>query len=202
MDNDVIICVAVSCRYSSDLSNIHENGRLEPFNYHNITFKRCADVISLGRLDHFWLFRHHWFAQIGWGKNGAHSKILLDQIISVLGCFKLVLDSYFRFRLAIFQFSRALVWIYDTVYDLKYIQKKMKVIGYFFSYEMFWFLCLSASSERRQRRWRGRGKWVNPKLYLLFFYYIRSNGWGLPLAVKPKGVVIHHKKSWSLEVRI
>ena len=27
------------------------NDRLEPFNYHNITFKRCADIVSLGRLD-------------------------------------------------------------------------------------------------------------------------------------------------------
>ena len=27
------------------------NDRLEPFNYHNIAFKRCADVVSLERLD-------------------------------------------------------------------------------------------------------------------------------------------------------
>ena len=27
------------------------NDRLEPFNYHNIAFKRCTDVVSLGRLD-------------------------------------------------------------------------------------------------------------------------------------------------------
>ena len=26
------------------------NDRLEPFNYHNIAFKRCADVVSLRRL--------------------------------------------------------------------------------------------------------------------------------------------------------
>ena len=42
------------------------NDRLEPFNYHNITFKRCADVVSLGRLDRLWFLRHHWFMKIGW----------------------------------------------------------------------------------------------------------------------------------------
>ena len=42
------------------------NDRLEPFNYHNIAFKRCADVVSLERLDRLWFFRHHWFVKIGW----------------------------------------------------------------------------------------------------------------------------------------
>ena len=42
------------------------NDHLEPFNYHNIAFKRCADVVSLERLDRLWFFRHHWFVKIGW----------------------------------------------------------------------------------------------------------------------------------------
>ena len=42
------------------------NDRLEPFNYHNIAFKRCMDDVSLGRLDRLWFFRHHWFVKIGW----------------------------------------------------------------------------------------------------------------------------------------
>ena len=41
------------------------NDRLEPFNYHNIAFKSCTDVISLGRLDRLWFFRHHLFMKIG-----------------------------------------------------------------------------------------------------------------------------------------
>ena len=46
---------------------------------------------------------------VGWGKNGVQGTNLLDRIISVLGCLKLVQNSYFRSRPAIFQFSRALV---------------------------------------------------------------------------------------------
>ena len=42
------------------------NDRLEPFNYHNIAFKRCPDVVSLERLDRLWFFRHHWFVKTGW----------------------------------------------------------------------------------------------------------------------------------------
>ena len=46
-----LICAAVGCRYSSVSPIYMSNDRLEPFNYHNIAFKRCADVVSLGRLD-------------------------------------------------------------------------------------------------------------------------------------------------------
>ena len=86
------------------------NDRLEPFNYHNIAFKRCTDIVSLGRLDRLWFFRHHWFLKIDWlGKNGVQGTNLLDLIISILGCLKSVQNSYFRSRPVIFQFSRALL---------------------------------------------------------------------------------------------
>ena len=49
--------------------------------------------------------------KIGWlGKKWGPT--LLDRIISVFGCLKPVRDSYFQFRLAIFQFSRALTYMY------------------------------------------------------------------------------------------
>ena len=61
-DNNVInLCCGRLPLFISHMSN----DRLEPFNYHNIAFKRCADV-SLGRLDHLWFFRHHCFVKIGW----------------------------------------------------------------------------------------------------------------------------------------
>ena len=56
----------VGCRYSAVSPIYMSNDRLEPFNYHNIAFKRCADVVSLERLDRLWFFRHHWFVKIGW----------------------------------------------------------------------------------------------------------------------------------------
>ena len=66
------------------------NDRLEPFNYHNIAFKRCADVVSLGR--HMTVCG--FLDIIGWlGKIGVQSTNLLDRIISVLGCLKPVQNS-------------------------------------------------------------------------------------------------------------
>ena len=56
----------VGCRYSAVSPIYMSNDRLEPFNYHNIAFKRCADVVSLERLDRLWFFRHYWFVKIGW----------------------------------------------------------------------------------------------------------------------------------------
>ena len=56
----------VGCRYSAVPPIYMSNDRLEPFNYHNIAFKTCADVVSLERLDRLWFFRHHWFVKIGW----------------------------------------------------------------------------------------------------------------------------------------
>ena len=56
----------VGCRYSAVSPIYMSNDRLEPFNYHNIAFKRCSDVVSLERLDRLWFFRHHWFVKIGW----------------------------------------------------------------------------------------------------------------------------------------
>ena len=56
----------VGCRYSAVSPIYMSNDRLEPFNYNNIAFKRCADVVSLERLDRLWFFRHHWFVKIGW----------------------------------------------------------------------------------------------------------------------------------------
>ena len=89
------------------------NDRLEPFIYHNITFKRCADVVSLGRLDRLWFFRHHWFLKIGWlGKKWGSRHKPVDWIISVFGCLKPVQNSYFRSRPAIFRFSGALLFNY------------------------------------------------------------------------------------------
>ena len=86
-----LICAVAGCRYSAVSPIYMSNDRLEPFNYHNIAFKRCADVVSLGRPDRLWFFRYHWFMKIGWlGKNGTN---LLDWFISVLGCLKLVQNS-------------------------------------------------------------------------------------------------------------
>ena len=47
------------------------NDRLEPFIYHNYAFKRCMDVISLGRLDRFLIFwtsliRENWLVGVKW----------------------------------------------------------------------------------------------------------------------------------------
>ena len=56
----------VGCRFSAVSPIYMSNDRLEPFNYHNIAFKRCADVVSLERFDRLWFFRHHWFVKIGW----------------------------------------------------------------------------------------------------------------------------------------
>ena len=49
----------VGCRYSAVSPIYMSNDHLEPFNSHNIAFKSCADVVSLGRLDRLWFFRHH-----------------------------------------------------------------------------------------------------------------------------------------------
>ena len=59
LDNDVInLCCG---RLPLFVSPIYmSNDHLEPFNYHNIAFKRCADVVSLGRHDRLWFFRHNW----------------------------------------------------------------------------------------------------------------------------------------------
>ena len=85
------------------------NDRLEPFNYHNIAFKRCADVVSLERLDRLWFFRHHWFVKIGWfGKNGVQGTNLLDQFISVLGFWNRSRILNFGPDRLFFWFSRAL----------------------------------------------------------------------------------------------
>ena len=89
-----LICAAVGCRYSAVSAIYMSNDRLEPFNYHNIAFKWCADVVSLGRLDRLWFFRHHWFVKIGWlGENGVQGTNLLDRFIRVLGCLKSVQNS-------------------------------------------------------------------------------------------------------------
>ena len=47
----LLICAAVGCRYSSVSPIYMSNDRLEHFNYHNITFKRCMNFVSLRRLD-------------------------------------------------------------------------------------------------------------------------------------------------------
>ena len=111
-----LICAAVGCRYSSISPIYMSDDHLEHFNYHNNAFKRCMDVVSLGRLDRLWFFRHHWFLKIGWfGKKGVQGTNLLDRIVSVLGVLKLVQNSYFRSRPAIFQFSGALVYNYEKL---------------------------------------------------------------------------------------
>ena len=43
-----------------------------------------------------------------WGKNGVQATNLFDLIICILWCLKLVQNSYFRSRLAIFRFFGAL----------------------------------------------------------------------------------------------
>ena len=89
-----LIYAAAGCRYSAVSPIYMSNDRLEPFNYHNIAFKRCADVVSLGRLDRLWFFRHHWFVKIGrLGRNEVQGTNLLDRFISVLGYLKSIQNS-------------------------------------------------------------------------------------------------------------
>ena len=65
----LLICAAVGCRYSAVSPIYMSNDRLEPFNYHNIAFKRCVEVVSLGRLDRLQtsLIRENWLVGEKWG---------------------------------------------------------------------------------------------------------------------------------------
>ena len=82
------------------------NDRLEPFNYHNIAFKWCADVVSLERLDRLWFFRHHWFVKIGW-----FGKCWTD-LLAFWGVWNRSRILNFGPDRLFFRFSRALIWVY------------------------------------------------------------------------------------------
>ena len=85
------------------------NDRLGPFNYHNIAFKRCADVVSLGRPDRLWFFRHHWFVKIGWlGKNGVQGKTCWTDLLAFRGVWNRSRILNFGPDRLFFRFSRAL----------------------------------------------------------------------------------------------
>ena len=86
------------------------NDRLERFNYHNIAFKRCADVVSLGRLDCLWFFRHHWLVKIGWlGKNGVQGTNCWTDLLAFWGVWNRSRILNFGPDRLLFRFSRALV---------------------------------------------------------------------------------------------
>ena len=89
------------------------NDRLEAFNYHNIAFKRCADVVSLGRPDRLWFFRHHWFVKIGcWGKMGLKAQTCWTDLLAFRGVWNRSRILNFGPDRLFFRFSRALVHQY------------------------------------------------------------------------------------------
>ena len=99
----------VGCRYSAVSPIYMSNDRLEPFNCHNIAFKRCADVVSLERLDRLWFFRHHWFVKIGW-----FGKCWTD-LLAFWGVWNRSRILNFGPDRLFFRFSRALHVMYFTV---------------------------------------------------------------------------------------
>ena len=108
LDNDVI---NLYCRYSAVSPIYMSNDRLEPFNYHNIAFKRCADVVSLGRPDRLWFFRHHWFVKIGcWGKMGFKAQTCWTDLLAFRGVWNRSRILNFSPDRLFFRFSRALIY--------------------------------------------------------------------------------------------
>ena len=85
------------------------NDRLEPFNYHNIAFKRCADIVSLGRLDRLWFLDiiDSW-KLVGLGKMGFKAQTCWTDLLAFWGVWNRSRILNFGPDRLFFRFSRAL----------------------------------------------------------------------------------------------
>ena len=100
----------VGCRYLAVSPIYMSNDRLEPFNYHNIAFKRCADVVSLGRLDRLWFFLDiidSW-KLVGLGKMGFKAQTCWTDLLAFWGVWNRSRIVNFGPDRLFFRFSRAL----------------------------------------------------------------------------------------------
>ena len=126
----------VGYRYSSVSPIYMSNDHLEPFNYHNIAFKRCADIVSLGRLDCDFSDIIDSWKLVGWGKMGFKAQTCWTNLLAFWGVWNRSRILNFGPDRLFFRFSRALIQgmtffhqIVLEIYKTKSLDHETKVIG-------------------------------------------------------------------------